>query len=194
MVLFCIFWPVSVNAALAKGRVLRICSRVLRDSFDGEQAWAEAPSLPGTVLLYACCSRASPSLPRWLSGLKIHLQGRRYRRHEFDSWVRKICWRRAWQPTPLFCLEKSLAGYSSQGHKELDTTEVTEHSLPLHSPPFPGLDDASWNHTESSPAQSQPSLEGVDVHSPFYLDEDEDSDFLGGPVAKTALPAQGTQV
>ena len=56
-------------------------------------------------------------------------------------------------------------------------------SLPLRSPPFPGLDDASWNHTESSSPQSQPLLEGIDVHRPFYLDED--SDFLGGPVAKT---------
>ena len=23
-------------------------------------------------------------------------------RHEFDSWVRKIPWKRAWQPTPVF--------------------------------------------------------------------------------------------
>ena len=42
--------------------------------------------------------------------------------------VRKIPWRREWQPTPVFLLEKSqgqrsLAGYSLWGHKELDTTE-----------------------------------------------------------------------
>ena len=82
------------------------------------------------------------------------------------------------------CLEKrSLAGYSSQGYKELDTTEATEHRLPLRSPPFPGLDDASWNHTESSSPQSQSLLEGIDVHRPFCLNED--GDFLGGLVAKT---------
>ena len=39
------------------------------------------------------------------------------RRHEFDPWVRKICWRREWQPTPVFLSGKphgprSLAGYS----------------------------------------------------------------------------------
>ena len=46
----------------------------------------------------------------------------------FDPWVRKIPWRRAWQPTPVFLPEeshgqRSLAGYSPWGHKELDATE-----------------------------------------------------------------------
>ena len=38
----------------------------------------------------------------------------------FDSWVRKIPWRREWQPTPVFLPgechgQKSLADYSSWG-------------------------------------------------------------------------------
>ena len=46
----------------------------------------------------------------------------------FDPWVRKIPWRREWQHTPVFLPEEfhgqgSLAGYSSGGYKELDTTE-----------------------------------------------------------------------
>ena len=45
-----------------------------------------------------------------------------------NPWVREIPWRRKWQPTPEFLLEKfqgkrSLAGYSPQGHKESDMTE-----------------------------------------------------------------------
>ena len=45
-----------------------------------------------------------------------------------DPWVRKIRWRRKWQPTPVFLPgeshgQRSLVGYSPQGHKELDTTE-----------------------------------------------------------------------
>ena len=45
----------------------------------------------------------------------------------FDPRVRKIPWRREWQPTPV-CLEnpdgqRSLAGCSLWGHKELDITE-----------------------------------------------------------------------
>ena len=46
----------------------------------------------------------------------------------FDPWIRKIPWRRAWQPTPVFWPgevqgQRSLAGYSPRGHKELDTTK-----------------------------------------------------------------------
>ena len=29
-------------------------------------------------------------------------------RHWFDPWIRKIPWRREWQPTPVFCLENPL--------------------------------------------------------------------------------------
>ena len=57
-------------------------------------------------------------------------QCRRCKRYRFDPWVRKIHWRRAWQTTPVFLPEeshgqRSLAGYSTWGHKELDITEVT---------------------------------------------------------------------
>jgi len=42
---------------------------------------------------------------------------RRRKRCRFDPWVRKIPWRRAWQPIPIFLPEeahgqKSLAEYS----------------------------------------------------------------------------------
>jgi len=48
----------------------------------------------------------------------------------FDLRVGKIPWRRAWQPTPVFLLgeshaQRSLVGYSPEGHKESDMTEVT---------------------------------------------------------------------
>ena len=51
----------------------------------------------------------------------------------FDPWVRKISWRRAWQPTSVFLPgeshgQKSLVGYSPWGGKESDTTEVTRHA------------------------------------------------------------------
>ena len=56
----------------------------------------------------------SPQLLRWLSGKECTCQ---YRRHRFDSWVRQIAWRRAWQPTPVFLPgeshgQRSLAGCS----------------------------------------------------------------------------------
>ena len=44
------------------------------------------------------------------------------RRLEFNPWVRKIPWRREWQPTPVFLPgefheQSSLLGYSPQRHK-----------------------------------------------------------------------------
>ena len=56
------------------------------------------------------------------------LRRRRCRRPGFDPWVRKIPWRRAGKPTPGFLPgephgQRSLGGYSPQGHKESDTTE-----------------------------------------------------------------------
>ena len=55
---------------------------------------------------------------------------------QFDPWVGKIPWRRAWQPTPVFLPgeshgQRSLVSYSPQGSKESDTsdtTEATQHS------------------------------------------------------------------
>ena len=46
----------------------------------------------------------------------------------FDPWVGKIPWRREWQPSPVLLPgeshgQRSLAGYSPWGHKELDMTE-----------------------------------------------------------------------
>ena len=63
------------------------------------------------------------------------------RRCGFDPWIRKILWRRKWQPTPVFLPRKSheqrsLAGYSPWGHKESDTTtkqqqiRVVDYFLP----------------------------------------------------------------
>ena len=64
---------------------------------------------------------------------RIRLQCRNCRRPGFYPWVRKIPWRRAWQPTPVFLPgeshgQRSLAGYSPWGCKVLDTTEATEHA------------------------------------------------------------------
>ena len=55
------------------------------------------------------------------------------RRPVFDPWVRKIPWRREWQPIPVFLPgkshgQRSLVGYSPWGRKELDTTQLLNNS------------------------------------------------------------------
>ena len=75
--------------------------------------------------------RALPLLPHTqsASGKETSCQ---CRRNEFHPWVRKIPWRRKWQPSAVFLPgeshgQRNLAGYSPQGLKESDTTEATEH-------------------------------------------------------------------
>ena len=63
------------------------------------------------------------------SGKEPTCQCRKHKRHGFDSWVRKIPWRRAWLSTPVFLPgethgQRILEGYSPWGHKELDMTEA----------------------------------------------------------------------
>ena len=70
-------------------------------------------------------------LPGWLSGEASSCQCRRFR---FNRWIGKVPRRRAWQPTPVFLTgesheQRSLAGYSPQGCKELDMTERRTVSL-----------------------------------------------------------------
>ena len=60
-------------------------------------------------------------LPWWLSGKESACQ---CRRQGFDPWVRKIPWRRKWQPSSVLLLgkshgQRSLAGYSPRGHKRV---------------------------------------------------------------------------
>ena len=59
---------------------------------------------------------------------------------QLRSLDQKIPWGRAWQPTPVFLPreshgQRSLAGYSPQGRKESDTTDVPEqaHTIMFHS-------------------------------------------------------------
>ena len=65
----------------------------------------------------------------------------------FDPWVEKIPWRRVWQPTPVFLPgefhgQRSLAGYSPGGCKELDTTEQLS---PAHSKDISNLQNVRLN-------------------------------------------------
>ena len=57
----------------------------------------------------------------------------RHERLKFDAWVRKMPWRRAWPPTPVFLPgeshgQRSLVGCRLWGHKESDTTETAKHT------------------------------------------------------------------
>ena len=85
--------------------------------------WLRQCTFPLTVYMDSPCSTSSPAfaicsysdgLHRWLSGKESTCQRRR---PGFDSWVRKIPWRRKWQPTPAFVPWESLGQRSLTGYR-----------------------------------------------------------------------------
>ena len=96
------------------------------------------------------CIYAS-QLPQWLSRWRICLQWRRHRRCRFNPWVKKIPWRRKWQPCPVFLPKKSpgqrsLGGLESKRSQKVKKTEqLSTQFLPnLHSS-FLYLCSMFWN-------------------------------------------------
>ena len=72
-------------------------------------------------------------LPWWLSGKESTCQ---CRRHRFDSWVRKVPWRKKWQPLQYYCLgnptDRGTRGTTVHGvAKESDTTERVNNNSSL---------------------------------------------------------------
>ena len=72
-------------------------------------------------------------IPWWLNGKESACQ---CRRHRFNPWVRKIPWRRKWQPTPVFLLgnspeQRSQGGYSLWGHKRIGHGLATKEQQKL---------------------------------------------------------------
>ena len=61
-----------------------------------------------------------------------------HRRLGFNPWLRKIPWRRKWQPTPVFLPgkfhgQRSLSGYSPWGHKSQTwLRRLNNHNFIIH--------------------------------------------------------------
>ena len=90
--------------------------------------------MPVAVKVFSICLKTLMQhvllreLPRWLSGKESPCQCSWCRTCGFSLWLRKIPWRRKWQPTPVFLPgksrgQRSMEGYSPLGCKESDTTE-----------------------------------------------------------------------
>ena len=67
-------------------------------------------------------------LPWWLTGKESACQ---CRRHRFSPWVRKMPWKRKWQPSAAFLPGKShgqrgLADYGPRGHKRVSHNLATK--------------------------------------------------------------------
>ena len=73
-----------------------------------------------TLVPIWCRKYIQNGLPRWLSGKESSCQSRR---HWFDPWVRKIPWRRKWQPTPVFLPGESQGQRSPASHSPRNCKE-----------------------------------------------------------------------
>ena len=78
----------------------------------------------GSLILYL---RKDLGFPDGAGGKERTCQCRRCKRCRFDPWIRKIPWRRAWKPTPVFLPgefhgQRSPESYSPWGGTESDRT------------------------------------------------------------------------
>ena len=110
---------------------------------------------------------------------------------EARSWVRKIPWRREWQPTPVFSPgkshgQRSLAGYRPWGRKELDMTEhISTAAIDLRLNPFSPVPKLQSTRL-TDPHASNPPVPTFVLHSSGrrFLKE---SEFLGNESAGKGL-------
>ena len=100
--------------------------------------------ISGFIRVVVCVStslfiKARPYVIIWITRLPQWLTGEESACNSGDAGdegsvsVRKIPWRSTGQPTPVFLPgrshgQNSLEGYGPWGHKESDTTEVTEYT------------------------------------------------------------------
>ena len=90
-------------------------------------AWPESHDSPGYLGYNLLCIKGR--LSRKQSGKESPCQYRRCRLGAFNPWVRKIPWRKKWQPTPVFLPEKSYRQRSPAGYSPVGSQGIrTEHS------------------------------------------------------------------
>ena len=104
----------------------------------------------GTIILGYILSQVIYKCVVYIQGASFagqlvkNLPNQECRRPGFNSQVRKIPWRRKWQPTPIFLpgeshRQRSLAGYSLWGHKsqtwlsdQTTTTSIYTNNIYIH--------------------------------------------------------------
>ena len=65
---------------------------------------------------WICRPAPNKGFPGGTSRKESARQCRRHKRHGFNAWVRKIPWKRLWQPTPVFLPGESHGQRSPVGH------------------------------------------------------------------------------
>ena len=111
----------------------------------------------------SCVSTTSASFegfPGGTSGKESTFPCGRWKRLGFDSWVQKIPWRRAWQPSPVFLPgeshgQRSLEGYPAWGLNEWDT-EATVGLTQQRQIKGWLVPSSGWNFSTTSKTRADP--------------------------------------
>ena len=85
---------------------------------------------------FALCIIHYYSFPHGASGKESAGQCRRCKSPEFDPWVRKIPWRKKWQPTPVFLLGKIPWTEESGRLQSMVLQRVRHHFVAKPPPPL----------------------------------------------------------
>ena len=96
-------------------------------------SWENQRNWVCEVELRGCGLNSSLGYQTWCHIVNFHVtlkmvknlpaNARRHRRPGFNPWVRKIPWRRAWQPTPIFLPEES------HGQRSLEDCSPWDHRV-----------------------------------------------------------------
>ena len=71
-------------------------------------------------------------LPWCLGGKESVCQYGRCKRHRFNAWVRKIPWRRKWQPTPVFLPRESAWTEEPGGLQSMESQRAGHNPAHTH--------------------------------------------------------------
>ena len=103
----------NMTDVLIKRRALDTCTGRMQCEDEGRDQ-GDVSTSQGMLQI---ASKPPESFPGGASGKEPPCQCKRPKRREFDPWIRKIPWKRIWQPIPLFLPreshgQRSLPGYS----------------------------------------------------------------------------------
>ena len=101
-------------------QIMSVISAMIRSVDPGSRKMQSKYTYLVSMKMFVLILHYSPEVrgfPGGASGEEPVCQCRRHKRSGFNPWVRKILWRKAWQPTPVFLpgeshRQRSLEGYS----------------------------------------------------------------------------------
>ena len=108
--------PCSLNKITFRNTPLHLLCSASNSDFLSVNTWFLSFEKISIELAFPESYVLSWGFPSGVSGKETACQCMRHKRHGFDPWVRKIPWRRVWQPTPVLLSGESYGQRSLKGY------------------------------------------------------------------------------